>query len=61
MLKFSDGSHCHWTYQVGEYRSFCYWFSRDDVADHLADHERDGRAEIVQVHGANCFCEVADA
>jgi hypothetical protein len=58
MLKFDDGSHCHWTYQVGEYRSFTYWPSRDDVSEYLAENEASGRAQIVQIHGANCFCEV---
>lgn len=57
MLKFDDGSHCHWSYQVDGYRSFYYWPSREDVAEYLAEHERDGQAEIVQIHGANCFCD----
>lgn len=57
MLKFDDGSCCHWTYQVGAYRSFLYWPNRDDVSEYLAENERSGQGEIIQVHGANCFCE----
>lgn len=60
MHKFDDGSHCHWTYQVGAYRSFMYWSQRSEVAEYVAEHERDGQAEIMQVHGANCFCEGVD-
>lgn len=57
VLKFDDGSCCHWTYQVGKYRSFLYWPTPEDVNEYLAEHERSGQAQVIQVHGANCFCE----
>jgi hypothetical protein len=58
MSKFDDRCDCRWSYRVGAYRSFHLWPTREDVVDHLEGHDREVDAEIIQVHGANCFCDL---
>lgn len=53
MIKFWDGAHCHWTYRLGEYRSFLTWPTRELIEEQLQDGAYD---EIFQVHGTDCEC-----
>lgn len=56
MLKFSDGSHCHWTYTIGNYRSFLSWPTREDLVE--AYKHDDAQITIIQVHADTCDSEV---
>lgn len=59
-MQFDDGSHCHWTYTRGNYRSFGYWPTQDDAA-HAAGVLAPGEdpPHVFQVHGTNCTCDDA--
>lgn len=49
-MNFSDGTHCHWTYRVGNYESFLNWPTREEALEALGDHA----GEVFQRHGRAC-------
>lgn len=55
MTKFIDGTHCHWTYTVGNYTSFLRWPTREAVESTI---KHDPEVIIHQVHEAEkCYCK----
>lgn len=58
MIKFSDDSHCHWTYRKGEYVSFLNYPTRELAEAAVGDLPG---VEVIQAHVSTCECSEGES
>lgn len=56
-LKFSDDSHCHWSYRLGRYESFLNWLTEADLREYLVGRPDEFTVEPFIRHSRTCTCD----